>query len=106
MGVFLSDHKDSGGSIQRVSEVLRRSSTVASGKSPDMIDLELADFEVSKMLGKGAFGKVFKARTNQITGRKFAIKVVRKDKLVESKLTDNSLLELQIFIVNTHPNLL
>ena len=65
-----------------MSDVVRNSFNVTQEiKSPEMIDVELSDFEVNRLIGKGAYGKVFQARLGA-TGDLHAIKVIRKDKLV------------------------
>ena len=64
-------------------------------KAADLKELELTDFEASKILGAGSFGKVLKAKApGHYLDREFAIKVVRKDKLAKAGLTDNVTLEL------------
>ena len=43
----------------------------------DEIDVELQDFMINKVIGTGAYGKVYSARLSY-KGDKFAIKVVDK----------------------------
>lgn len=43
---------------------------------------KLQDFIIRKMIGKGTFGKVFLVEHNS-TGKLFAMKCIRKDKILE-----------------------
>ena len=64
-------------------------------KAHDLKEIELSDFIASKIIGNGSFGKVLKAKApSHYKDREFAIKVVRKDKLVKANITDNAILEL------------
>ena len=56
-----------------------RSSIILKGSIPNV---KLEDFEKTMFLGKGTFGKVFLAELT-VTGQKFAIKAIRKDKILE-----------------------
>lgn len=46
-------------------------------------EVKLEDFELKQQIGEGAFGKVLLA-VLKATGREYAIKVIRKDVLIEN----------------------
>ena len=48
-----------------------------------MPDRELRDFLVTHIVGEGAFGRVYLAEIDDDTTEKYAIKSIRKDRLVE-----------------------
>ena len=52
------------------------------GGSPDIAEVELKDFIVKYELGRGAFGRVYLAELPS-TGKLYAIKAIRKDKLID-----------------------
>mmetsp|Transcript_15321 Transcript_15321/g.22934 ORF Transcript_15321/g.22934 Transcript_15321/m.22934 type:complete len:440 (-) Transcript_15321:865-2184(-) len=65
--------------------------------------VNLMDFDILKLIGKGGFGKVWKARKKD-TGEIFALKVLNKKDVVEQDLVEHTRLERDImgkFI--THP---
>ena len=47
-------------------------------------DVELRDFKVKYFLGQGGYGRVFLASLDCQEDKMFAIKTIRKDRLVES----------------------
>ena len=49
----------------------------------DLPDRELRDFLVTHIVGEGAFGRVYLAELEDETIDKYAIKSIRKDRLVE-----------------------
>ena len=51
-------------------------------KASGLADVSLKDFKVTHLLGQGAFGRVFYA-TLEDSDKKYAIKTIRKDKLVD-----------------------
>ena len=53
-------------------------------------------------LGKGGFGRVFLAELKG-TGEKFAIKSIRKDKIIDKKVVDKIRLEKDILFQLDHP---
>ena len=61
---------------------MQRRSTIM-GATPNAPAVELADFTVTGELGKGAFGRVYLAELPS-TGKLYAIKGIRKDKLIDS----------------------
>ena len=66
-----------------------RSSIILKGSIPNV---KLEDFEKTIFLGKGTFGKVFLAELT-VTGQKFAIKAIRKDKILENDSVESTHLE-------------
>lgn len=52
------------------------------GKRKNMHDVQLQDFEIQLQLGRGTFGRVYLAIL-PATGKKYAIKAIRKDVLIE-----------------------
>ena len=60
-------------------------------KSVGLADASLKDFKVTHLLGQGAFGRVFLASLDA-TGKKYAIKAMRKDKLVENRSSIKSVM--------------
>jgi len=74
-------------------------------KSICMITTETLDsFKLLKVIGTGAFGKVFLAKNNE--GEVFAMKRIRKDKVFKSNAVENVLLERKILAEVKHPLLL
>ena len=58
-----------------------RSSSCA-GRKTGVANVKLEDFEIKMQLGQGTFGRVYLAELPG-TDRKFAIKAIRKDVLIE-----------------------
>ena len=66
-------------------------------------DLKLSDLVVTHVIGQGAFGRVFLG-TYLRTGEKFAIKNIRKDRLVQHRETINTVnIEYQVLFESNHP---
>ena len=67
-----------------------------------MKQVELKDFELLMVLGRGAFGKVYLAKlnTNPTAGlfedAYYAIKTIRKDVLLEENKVDSTVIEMRI----------
>ena len=53
-------------------------------------NVQLSDFTIQTQLGRGSFGRVFLAKLGT---KKYCIKVIRKDKLVDCDIISNALLE-------------
>ena len=64
--------------------------------------ITLDQFELVSQLGRGTFGKVFLA-TLKSTGQEYAIKVIRKDILIEYDQIESTLLEKEILFAVDHP---
>lgn len=74
-------------------------------KSRCMITKETLDnFTLLKTIGEGAFGRVFLAKKD--TGEVYAMKRIRKDKVLRSDAVQNILLERKILSEINHPLLL
>ena len=79
----------------------RRKSVRAKVKDGEGASIE--DFEMLKLLGKGAFAKVWKAR-HKHSGKIYAIKALDKAKLIEQELIDHINLERKIMgMLGEHP---
>ena len=65
---------------------------------------KLEDFELLKLLGKGAFGKVLLVRKNDEPGQLYAMKVLKKAELSEAKQRLHTLTERNILATVKHPN--
>ncbi|XP_018819283.1 CBL-interacting serine/threonine-protein kinase 14-like [Juglans regia] len=74
---------------------------------PDLSSLEVitlfGKYELGKLLGYGAFAKVYHAR-NVLTGQSVAIKVVSKRKIVKGGLAENIKREISIMRRLHHPH--
>jgi serine/threonine protein kinase len=64
--------------------------------------MKLADYEVLITLVTGSFGRV-KLAKNKITGKFFALKMLKKSDIVKSKQVDHVMNENQILSVINHP---
>lgn len=63
---------------------------------------KLEDFEMLKVLGKGTFGKVFLAR-EKATSSIFAIKVLRKDVVIQKEEIAHTMTEGRVLRMSQHP---
>ena len=61
----------------------------------------LNDFELLMQIGRGAFGVVFLANL-PMTGKRYAIKTIRKDKLLETNAIDCIKQEVEILTTVRH----
>lgn len=62
----------------------------------------LTDFTIKKMIGKGTFGKVFLVE-HSTTKKTYAMKVIRKDIILENEQMENIQLEKDILRQIDHP---
>ena len=69
-------------------------------KVPGVVGLD--DFEVMKVVGKGAFGKVYQVRMKE-TSEIYAMKVMRKDKIMEKNHAEYMKAERDILTKIDHP---
>ena len=65
-------------------------------KADEFPERELKDFLITHVIGQGAFGRVYLAELEDESIDKYAIKSIRKDKLVESGTMGSTYTELQI----------
>ncbi|KAK8942850.1 Serine/threonine-protein kinase AtPK2/AtPK19 [Platanthera zijinensis] len=87
--------------VQR--EHLSTDDTVKNYNPTDVVSsARLDDFEVLKVVGQGAFGKVFQVRKKG-TSEIFAMKVVRKDKIMEKNHSEYMKAERDILTKVDHP---
>ena len=82
-----------------------RSSTVYIAPTVVQKDVGLEDFQIIKKIGQGAFSKVFLVKKKE-TGEALAMKVIRKDTLLEEDSLVNTLLEKDILLNAEHPFLM
>ena len=73
-----------------------------SGKKPNKTKASPKDFTVLKLIGTGSFGEVFLVERNS-TGKLYAMKVLKKDKIVEKNLTRYAMTERNVMSVSNHP---
>jgi len=110
--------KSSGGSFmsswmgrKRSSKTMAAASSPARTRSESSSDLEseqdiaLKDFELMKVVGRGAFGKVMmcKKLTGEDKGRIYAVKVLIKSVIAAKKQVENTKAERQILLEIRHP---
>lgn len=62
----------------------------------------LDDFEIMKVLGKGTFGKVYMAK-EKASGEVFAIKVLRKDVVIQKEEIAHTMTEGRVLRMSQHP---
>ena len=79
-----------------------RASVCIRAKNPINTKVTLDDFELISQLGRGAFGKVFLAKL-VTTGTEYAMKVIRKDVLIEYDQIESTQLEKEILFAADHP---
>ena len=74
-------------------------------KAAGLPDVQLSDFKVTHLLGQGAFGKVFFATlTDADNDKRYAIKTIRKDRLVDSPASIPACnIEYQVLFQATNP---
>lgn len=82
--------------------------TVAMKRKPtlkkEFQKVELIDFNLLMVLGRGAFGKVFLGELN-INKQLYAIKSIRKDILIEMDQIESTMMEKDIMFDCDHPYL-
>lgn len=62
---------------------------------PEATKLTIHDFELLKVVGKGAFGKVMQVRKKD-TGRIYALKTIRKEKIINKSEVEHTLAERSV----------
>ena len=60
------------------------------------------DFDILKLVGQGAFGKVFQVRKKD-SGGIYAMKVMKKDRIIEKDQAEYTKAERDILTAVTHP---
>ena len=79
-----------------------RSESILVSKNPSVEATDLNDFILESQIGSGSFGRVFLASLAR-TGEKFAMKAIRKDKLLKTKTIENTRLEMNVLMQINHP---
>ena len=64
--------------------------------------VQLQDFIIRRMVGKGTFGKVFLVE-HSLTNKLYAMKCIRKDIIIDNEQYDNIKLEKDILFNIDHP---
>lgn len=99
----LEKFKDqSSAETRRQTEIRKRTSVLFTAKKKDQQDLCIEDFELLKVLGKGAFGKVFLALKKD-NKKLYAIKVLKKQEIIELNQLEHTLAEKLILTHVNHP---
>ena len=76
--------------------------SVLVSKQPQLEAISLDDFVLVSMIGKGSFGRVFLAQLSS-TGVQYAMKAIRKDRILENKTLECTKLEMNILMQVNHP---
>lgn len=64
--------------------------------------LSLEDFELVRLIGKGAFGKVWMVRRKEF-GDIYAMKILHKQSVVDQNLIEHTLLERDVMLMCNNP---
>ena len=70
-----------GGDLNKAKADLQRTSTLI-GRASASEEISLGDFDLEAVLGEGTFGRVYLAHLPS-KNKRFAIKAIRKDKLID-----------------------
>jgi protein-serine/threonine kinase len=90
-------------SLQEQVEMMMEGSFVgAQEEAKDMSRVGPNDFELLQMLGKGSFGEVYLVRKRD-TDLHYAMKVLRKDKIIGQNLTKYAMTERNVLSYIRHP---
>lgn len=79
---------------------------VRASRSSSAKRLGIDDFKLLKVLGKGAHGKVLLAERTTTAGGRFALKVLRKQHILENKQLEHTRAEKDILCYVSHPFLI
>ena len=66
--------------------------------------ISMDNFDIIKILGRGAFGKVMLVEKKE-NKKLYALKVMRKDQIIQQGQVTNIINERKILLQNKHPNL-
>ncbi|KAK9734176.1 hypothetical protein RND81_04G120500 [Saponaria officinalis] len=92
----------SGVAIKEISDILSDDDTKPLDLVQDAQKICLEDFEILKLVGQGAFGKVYQVRKKG-TSEIYAMKVMRKDKIMEKNHAEYMKAERDILTKIDHP---
>lgn len=73
-----------------------------SSKPKNHDNVQLSSFDLVIQLGRGGFGKVYLGILRE-TGKKYAIKAIRKDFLIRQNMVEKAAIERDILLMNNHP---
>lgn len=90
---FFSPLNDTHGKSKIQTESMQEYSSLKSSNSSTKISNE--NFENIKVIGRGSFGKVYLVRKKD-SGEYFAMKILRKDELIEKNLMEKTTAERDI----------
>ena len=86
--------------MNRAKADLQRTSTLI-GRAQSSEEISLGDFDLEAVLGEGTFGRVYLAHLPTVNKR-YAIKAIRKDKLIDYDQVASTLLERNILLEADH----
>lgn len=66
----------------------------------------LADFNIKKLIGRGSYGKVFLIERHSNPNEVYAMKCIKKTKIIEEDLMESTSLENEILQETSHPFLM
>ena len=89
-----------GDNLTKAQADLRRGGTLI-GHAANTDDVTLGDFDLEAVLGEGTFGRVYLANL-PATNKRYAIKAIRKDKLIDYDQVASTLLEQRILLEADH----
>ena len=79
-----------------------RSNTIFAKNKEEKASVDLKDFKIKSVIGKGSFGKVFLVQKVQ-DSKVYAMKSLRKDVIIDYDQVESTLLEKQILMEADHP---
>ena len=83
-------------------EILRATNSLIQAKNilGSQISINVQDFQILKVIGRGSFGKVFLVRKNDGQNNFYAMKVYRKETIVKRNLQMKTQGNLSLFLIS------